>query len=109
MVTKELRKLTKSARALPWVDKIPKVKVMAARSKVTGPKLHALAHLLLMYCPQAHIGHVGIYTLDTALSSIHNKVFKDSQVEGRSKVKGTGPKFHACAHPLYPSWVVPRS
>ncbi len=44
-----------------------KVKVMVARSKVTGPKCHANAHLPLMGSSQAQTGQVCINALDTGV------------------------------------------
>ena len=40
---------------------------MAPRLKVTGPKVHAHAHLPLMCSLQTQIGHAGINTFDTAV------------------------------------------
>ncbi len=44
-----------------------KVKVIASRSKVTGPKCHTHAHLPLIGSSQAQTGQVGINTLDAGV------------------------------------------
>ena len=55
------------------VYKIPKVKVIASWSQVTGPKSFAYAHLALMNSSQAQTGHIGINN--------YRKVYKIAKVE----------------------------
>ena len=50
------------------VHKIPKVTVMAPRSKDTRPKLQTRAHLPLRASPLAQTGHIGMNTLGTGTS-----------------------------------------
>ena len=61
-------------------------------------KISYVAHLPLMGSPQAQIGYVGIYILDTGTSMTFPR--------SRSQCHGQRIKFHAHAH--LASWVVHR-
>ena len=81
------------------VHKIHKVKVITRRSKATGPKFYACAHLPVMGSPQAKIGHININTLDIGGS----KRFARSWLQGqRSQDRNSMPKH------IYPSQIVHR-
>ena len=73
--------------------KISKVKVMAPRSKVTGPKVHAYAHLPLMSSCHTQTDHIGINTLDTGVSTRFPR--SRSWLQGQ---RSQDKNFHAHAH-----------
>ena len=99
-ISRSTRNVTKSKRAPLWVDasirhgsstgknwthwhqylehssihKIPKVKVTTPRSKVTGPNIHADAHLPAMGSLPEYLGHSGV----------HKKMWMDRQMERQS-------------------------
>ena len=84
-----------SQQGPPWgVDLSPsetyKIKVISPRPQVTGAKCYAYLHLSFMGSLQAHIGCVGINTMDTAESTR----FPRSRLQGQRSQDQTSMPMH---------------
>ncbi len=77
------------------IHNIPKFKVIAPTSKVSGPQINAHTHLHLMGCPHAQAEHTGINIMDTIFP-----------IQGHSfKVKGHRTNILHLTH-IYTCWVI---